>query len=387
VSDQPFDDNNEESSSWLNGPLLPPEDRIWRHPSEMAGQSHPGEGASTGGPAWGTAAFSAVGGALAVGLLWYAVGGGDGRLVTERVSLAPVHTVSPRVVEADEWGAAVTATARLGTASVLTGDEAVAGAVAYRDDGYLLTSARAVQGVDALVVVTADGVAHEARIVGTDSQTDVSVLHVENAIDPAVITEGEPLEAGDRLAIVDPAGASVESTVTDPTSHASTSSGDLLLGVVKLDTELGEVPPGSPVVDDTGAVVGIMTATDPDGAAAVVPIDIARQVAGELIDEGVATHSWLGVTARDLTAEEVESGFSPGALVTSLNPGGPADVGGVRTGDVIVKVGAKEIDSVPAMVTALRYHEPGDAISIVAVRDREPTSVVIVLGSLEGTAG
>ena len=346
-----------------------------------------GPGSRSGGHAWGTAAFSAVGGALAVGALWFAVGNGDGALVTERVSLAPVHTVSPRVVAAEEWGTAVTASARLGTASVFTGDEAVAGAVAYRDDGYLLTSARAVQGADPLVVVTADGVAHEARVVGTDSQTDVSVLHVDDTTDPAVVTEGDPLEAGDKLAIVDPAGSAVESTVTDPTSHASTSSGDIVLGVARLDTELGEVPPGSPVVDDTGAVVGITAATDPDAAAAIVPIDIARQVAGELIDDGVATHSWLGVTARDLTLEELETGTPSGALVTSLTPGGPADLGGMMSGDIIVKVGAKEIDSVPAMVTALRYHEPGDSISVTADRDGEPASIVIVLGTLEGTAG
>ena len=384
MTDDPLDDSSDESASSY-GPLLPPEDRIWRHPSEMSGQV-PASGAPvTVGHSWGTAAFSAMGGALAVGALWLAVGNDDSRIVTEWVSLAPIHTVSPRVVDADEWGSVVAETARSGTVSVLSAstDTTVAGAVAYRDDGYLLTSARAIDGATSLVVIDADGVAHEARLIGTDHRTDISVLHIERVFVAVVVSDDNPLEPGDKLAIVDPGGDAVESTVMDTTSQISTANGDTVLGVVRLDIELGEIPPGSPVVDETGAVVGVTTATDPADAAALVPIDIARQVAAELIDQGAVSHSWLGVTARDVDPDEIDSGLPAGALITSLISDGPAAIRGVMPGDVIVRVGSKPIDSVSAMVTALRYHEPGDDVTIVVDRDNGAISLSVVLGSLE----
>ena len=384
VTDDPLDDSSDEHASSY-GPLLPPEDRIWRHPSEMSGQVSAPSASISVGHSWGTAAFSAMGGALAVGALWLAVGNDDSRIVTEWVSLAPVHTASPRVVDADEWGSVVAETARSGTVSVLSAstDTTVAGAVAYRDDGYLLTSARAIGGATSLVVIDADGVAHEARMVGTDHRTDISVLHIERFIIAVVVSDDNPLEPGDRLAIVDPGGGAVESTVIDTASQISTANGDTVLGVVRLDIELGEIPPGSPVVDDTGAVVGVTTATDPADAAALVPIDIARQVAAELIDQGAVSHSWLGVTARDVDPDEIDSGLPPGALITSLISDGPAAISGVMPGDVIVQVGSKPIDSVSAMVTALRYHEPGDDVAILVDRDNGAISLNVVLGSLE----
>lgn len=384
VTDDPLDDSSDEHASSY-GPLLPPEDRIWRHPSEMADQVSAPSAFISAGRSWSTAAFSAMGGALAVAALWLAVGNDDSRIVTEWVSLAPIHTASPRVVDADEWGSVVAEAARSGTVSVLSAstDTTVAGAVAYRDDGYLLTSARAIDGATSLVVIDADGVAHEARLVGTDHRTDISVLHIERFIIAVVVSDHDPLEPGDKLAIVVPGGDAVESTVIDTTSQISTANGDTVLGVVRLDIELGEIPPGSPVVDDTGAVVGVTTATDPADAAALIPIDIARQVAAELIDQGAVSHSWLGVTARDVDPDEIDSGLPPGALITSLISDGPAAISGVMPGDVIVQVGSKPVDSVSAMVTALRYHEPGDDVVILVDGDNGPISLNVVLGTLE----
>ncbi len=167
----------------------------------------------------------------------------------------------------------------------------------------------------------------------------------------------------------------------------STTDGDTVLGVVRLDSELGDIPPGSPAVDDTGAVVGMTTATDPSTDAALVPIDIARQVAGELIDDGVASHSWLGVTARDVYGEEIDSGIPDGAFITSLTSEGPAATGGMMPGDVVVQVGLKRVDSVSAMVSALRYHEPGDDVSIRVDRDQEELTLSVVLGAADGNSG
>jgi putative serine protease PepD len=386
VTHDPLDEAGNELSASSFGPLLPPDDRIWRHPSELSVDS---SASATLTHAWGTAAFSAVGGALAVGALWFAVGNDGGRLVTERVSLTPVQSIAPQVVDTSDWGRVVTATARDGTVSVRSSstNAALAGGFAYRDDGYLLTSARAVNGTTSLIVVDSEGVTQDARLVGTDSLTDVSVLHVEDATGVVVVATGDPLEAGDVLAIVDPAGDAVASTVTDTTANVSTTDGDLVLGLVQLDAELGTIPAGGPVVDDTGAVVGMTTSTDPTAAAAMLPIDVARQVAGELIDQGEVSHAWLGVTARDVAADELGPGRPPGAMVTSLTSTGPAALSGASPGDVIVAVGSTPVDSVAAMVSALRHHQPGDTIDIVVDRGSVPVSLTVVLGALDGASG
>jgi S1-C subfamily serine protease len=386
VTYDPLDEAGNEVSSSSFGPLLPPDDRIWRHPSEMSADSTASAALTH---SWGTAAFSAVGGALAVGALWFAVGNDGSRLVTERVSLTPVQSIAPQVVDAGDWGRLVTATARDGTVSVRSSSTnvAVAGGFAYRDDGYLLTSARAVNGVTSLIVIDSDGVAHVARLVGTDTLTDVSVLHVDQATGVVVLATGDPLEAGDVLAIVDPAGDGVASTVTDTTANISTTDGDMVLGIVRLDAELGSIPAGSPVVNDTGAVVGMTTSTDPESDAAMLPIDIARQVAGELIEAGVVSHAWLGVTARDVMANELGPGRPPGAMVTSMTSSGPAAQGGVSPGDVIVAVGSTAVDSVAAMVSALRYHQPGDNIEIVVDRGSSTVWLTALLGAIDGTPG
>ena len=84
--------------------------------------------------------------------------------------------------------------------------------------------------------------------------------------------------AGDAVAVVDPLGDGIEHVVVDDAAVTTTIEGDWLIGVVALDGPLGETPPGSPVVDDTGAVVGVTAATASDAPAALVPIDIATDV-------------------------------------------------------------------------------------------------------------
>ena len=369
-------------------PPLPPADRIWRHPSELAFEEQLRQRRSS----WSIAAGAALSGAVAVGAVWLAVGSATGvRLATERVSLAPVESVQPLVVPADEWPAVVTAFAREGTAVVMAdgGETPVAAAVAYRDDGYLITSARAIAGYDSLVVVTPDGSVYEAEVVGVDLATDVSVLSIGSAITPVVIAEAAHFASGERIAIVDPEGDARESQVDSEAGSTETSSGDLLLGTFVLDTKLGDTPPGSPIVDETGAVTGITTATEPAADAAVIPIEVAREVAAQLVEDGWAEHAWLGITARDVMADEIETGSIKGAFVIGIDEDGPASIGGVEERDVIVALDGEAIGSLAMMVAALRNHRPGDKIVVDVQRwfAVDPSSKGSANGSDEEIAG
>ena len=158
--------------------------------------------------------------------------------------------------------------------------------------------------------------------------------------------------------------------MTATTGHASTTDGDTVLGVVTLDTGLGDIPPGSPRGrrERCSGRFGHL-ATAPDAAVALVPIDVARQIATEIIDDGTASHSWLGITGRDVSTAELESGLPAGVLVTYLTAGGPARLAGIEAGDVVVAVAHEPVDSVSAMVGALHHHEPGETVSVQVERD------------------
>ncbi|MFQ5557993.1 MAG: S1C family serine protease [Acidimicrobiales bacterium] len=386
MDDEPsgiFDDNPDPDR---HAPL-PPEDRIWRHPSELAidALTSPTRGQGSG---WGYAALGAASGALAVSAAWFAIGGTETvRLATERVALVPTETVAPLVVAADDWGRVVAHQARRGTVTVRLVDDTapIAGAVAYRDDGYLITSARALGSSDTVRLELGGGSRTDAEVVGVDRVTDIGVLRVDRDLAAAIVADSGALQAGDRLAIVDPDGGSVEVSVTDPSTIRATIDGDRVIGVTGLDSDLGTTPPGSPVVDHTGAVVGVSTATDPEATAALVPIDVARAVATDLIELGYAHHPWLGITARDL--ESLEARDRPaGALVTVLEPGGPAAAGGIEEGDVITEIAGQPIDSMASMVAEIRRHEPGETLVVLVDRDGARVGCVVVLGELNDGA-
>jgi putative serine protease PepD len=149
--------------------------------------------------------------------------------------------------------------------------------------------------------------------------------------------------------------------------------GQQLVGVVALDGELGSTPPGSPAVDETGAVVGLTTATA-DAAVAVVPIELASTVADELISSGSADHPRLGVSFTDDSAVA-------GALVAKVHDDGPAASGGVLPGDVVIELAGVEVDSMAKTIATLRTHRPGEVIEVIVHRDGIPVECHVKLGA------
>jgi putative serine protease PepD len=129
-----------------------------------------------------------------------------------------------------------------------------------------------------------------------------------------------------------------------------------------------------------GTVVGMIAATAPEAPAAVVPIDTVREVAEEIIAEGRASHPWIGLTVRDLEPDEREAG-RVGARVTEVSDDGPARVGGIAVGDVIVMIDTVPVDSSTAFVAALRTHEPGDTVEVVVRRGDDAVPCTVVLDS------
>ena len=157
-----------------------------------------------------------------------------------------------------------------------------------------------------------------------------------------------------------------------------------VIDAIQTDAAINPGNSGGPLVDSTGAVVGINTAIRSVGMGEggsiglgfAIPIDDARAIAEELIRTGVVTHAEIGINARSVT-----DGTTDGAQVQNVQQGGAAAAAGIVEGDVIVKVGDRTIAGADELVVAVREHNPGDTVPVELIREGRPLTVSVVLTS------
>ena len=377
--DDPDDDDRRPS-----GPPLPPDDRLWRHPSELAALApRPSRDAAEAGRSpWPVALLGVVAGAaLATSVI--AVTGTLSprvveRAVIEKVAVAPVVS-SPLLGDDEELADLVDRVAPAVVRIEATGvDEVVAASgVVFRDDGLVLTAAHPLQDASTVVVVLRDGRRLEARVVGLDELTDVAVVEVDADQLPVAVLGDAGVDLGDTvvaLGAVDGAPgqpALSAGMVTGLQRWVRLHGGLTLHGLVETDATVVGDQEGGPLVDASGTVVGITTAGgDSSAHGYAVPVGLAHRVALRLLERGEVTHAWLGVEAVDLDDDQRDAlGLGGGALVRAVVSDGPAAAAGVEAGDVITHVDGEPIASASALVVALRRCEPGDAIALRIHRD------------------
>jgi S1-C subfamily serine protease len=382
------------------GYSVPPplDDRLWRHPSELAVLDL-GPERRRRGPVW-RAFLAGVAGALvtlAVLALLGRLGGGGERAApavirqAARPAAAPVGRSASVVRIAEEVRPAI-AEVRVegGTSEAASGS-----AVLYRDDGHLLTNAHVVEGADRVEVSLADGSTHAARVVGSDEVTDIAVLRIPaapegepyptavlgTAVDLAV---GQPVVAiGSPLGLA--GGSSVTTGVVSAVGREVEAEGTALLDMVQTDAAISPGSSGGALLDGTGAVIGITTAVGvteagAEGLGFATPVDVARSVGEDIIARGRAVHVWLGIDGSDLDRRSAaELDVDGGARVEEVVAHSPAAVAGVAPADVIVGVEGQEVASMSALVLALRGRDPGDEVVLDVVRDGERREVAVAL--------
>ncbi len=372
---------------------LPPEDRIWRHPSELrrpapapAVQPLAGVRRSSG---WATSVVSGlVASVLTVGAIAATGALSEAPPVRETVvreTVAPALAASPG--SAASGGAVVRIAAEASPAIVridVRGDLDGSGSgVLFRDDGHVLTNAHVVDEADRIMAVLADGTALEAELVGVDELTDVAVVKVARAepFPTALLGSAADLAVGQpTVAIGSPLGLLGGSSVTTGVVSAlgrevNGQDGPPLLDMIQTDAAIAPGSSGGALLDMRGTVIGITTAiavsqVGAEGLGFAVPIDLAMRVASQLIDRGRAVHVWLGIEGRNLdVADAADAGLRGGAEVTDVRRGSPAADGGLEVGDVIVAIGDLPVPSMSGLVVALRERLPGDVVALRVVRD------------------
>jgi putative serine protease PepD len=392
----PFDDDADDAPSF--GSPLPPDDRLWRHPSELGWAERADADAAGGEGArsrrWGLIVVAAVAGsAITVGTLAATTGLAprvDERRVVERVPVRPTITETLAPGPGDDQG--VAAVAEAVTPAVVRlevsadGATSVGSGVVYRDDGHLITNAHVVVGADEVLVVLADGRQRRGSVVGSDPTTDIAVVAIEASGDgdqfpTAVLGSADDLHVGDpAVAIGSPLGLRGGPSVTVGVVSAlgrrvEAASGVTLHDMIQTDAPIAVGSSGGALSDGSGVVVGITSAVaidEPGGASLgfAIPIDLAHSVADDIVDTGAARHVWLGIEGGDLDLLSAETtGVETGAIVRRVLDDSPASASGLAAGDVIVSVDREPVDSMSRLIVLLREHDAGDAVWIEYVRD------------------
>ena len=266
------------------------------------------------------------------------------------------------------------------------GGEGTGSGVIYREDGYIITNNHVVEGVTDIQVTLASGEELAARLVGTagNAGVDIAVLKVDRSGLPAAnLGSVADLEVGDlAVALGSPFG--LLGTVTAGVISALHRNITVGVGVrfsdgIQTDAPINPGNSGGALANADGKVVGINTAIlggtgGNIGVGFAIPIDIAKRVADQIISTGRASLAFIGISGQNLPDER-------GALVQEAVSGGPAARAGIRSGDIIVELGGKQIRSMDELIAALIQRQVGETVTVVYVRSGDRHSVRVKLAA------
>jgi serine protease Do len=254
-----------------------------------------------------------------------------------------------------------------------------------RADGLLITNNHVVDGAEALKVTLADGQEFEAKVIGTDPQTDIALLQLKDAKNLSTVRLGssEKLAVGDWVvAIGAPLG--LEQTVTRGILSAK-GRGDLGLyengyvDFLQTDAAISPGNSGGPLFNLNGEVVGINSAVAARGndLGFAVPIDQAKRIVTKLYHHGKVERGWLGLIGR--TIKPAKATNERGALVEEVQSGGPADKAGIQAKDRIVSIGGQSVEDFGQLRQIVANFDPGQDVEIQVIRNEKKIQLKVHL--------
>jgi serine protease DegQ len=259
--------------------------------------------------------------------------------------------------------------------------------------GIILTNHHVIEGADEIEVAFADGRKRNAKLIGSDPETDIAVLKIDATDLPNPITLGkmESVQVGDVvLAIGNPFG--VGQTVT---SGIVSALGRNQLGIntfenfIQTDAAINPGNSGGALVDTKGNLIGINTAIYSRsggnmGIGFAIPINTAKQVMESILTNGSVTRGWIGVEPQNLSKELAESLNIPantiGVLISGVLDGGPAEKAGMKPGDVLLEVNGQKVGDVVALLNSIAQTNPGDEAKINLLRKGKQMALKVQVG-------
>ncbi|TKV56939.1 PDZ domain-containing protein [Nakamurella flava] len=288
--------------------------------------------------------------------------------------------------------------------------------VVLSSDGQILTNAHVVKSATDIEVRFNDGTTAPAELVGIDASDDIAVIKVSGVsnLTPAKLGDSGNLKVGqDVVAIGSPLGLSatvtsgIVSALNRPvqTQSADTQdqqqwpglqqqqqqpTQDTIINAVQTDAAINPGNSGGALVDMNGNVIGINSAiaslsasgsgeSGNIGVGFAIPINQAKRIAQELIDNGKATRAVFGASVGDATGSN--SSIPTGAKLGQITSGGGAEAAGLQAGDVVTKIGDVPVESAAALIAQVRSQAPGSTVAVTYERDGKSETANVTLGS------
>jgi serine protease Do len=246
--------------------------------------------------------------------------------------------------------------------------------------GIVLTNNHVVAGADQVKVLLSDDRSLDAKVEGTDPGTDVAVIRILKPpadLRPATLGDSDKLRVGDYvLAIGNPLGLGQTVTMGIVSAKNRALGGKIInyADFIQTDAAINQGNSGGPLFNFDGAVIGVNSAIlNPAMAMNVgfaIPINLANQIARQILKTGQVQRGYLGVRTQDLTAElarRVGIPFQPGALVNSVEPKSPAEQAGLRANDLIIEVAGRRVDG-QTLGRLVASRPPGETLKVTVLR-------------------
>jgi serine protease Do len=260
-------------------------------------------------------------------------------------------------------------------------------------DGYILTNAHVVDRAEKITVRLTDKREFKARVIGADKRTDVALLKIDATGLPKV-TLGNPdqVKVGEWvLAIGSPFGFDSSVTAGIVSAKGRSLPQENFVPFIQTDVAINPGNSGGPLFNMKGEVVGINSQIYSRsggymGLSFSIPIDVAMDVVSQLRSNGKVTRGRIGVSIQEVTRELADSFGLPkvgGALISSVEKGGPAEKAGVRPSDVILKFDGKAVNSSADLPRIVAATKPGNKVSVQLWRKGRTQDVSLVVGEIQ----
>ena len=283
---------------------------------------------------------------------------------------------------------------RFGTPNAPNGKQVITGQGSgffITADGYAVTNNHVVQNAENVTVTTDDGKTYDAKVIGTDTRTDLALIKIDGKAFPFVkLADASPRVGDWVLAVGNPFG--LGGTVT--AGIVSARGRDIGAGpyddFIQIDAPVNKGNSGGPTFDVDGNVIGVNTAIfSPSGGsvgiAFAIPAETVKSVVAQLRDKGSVTRGWIGVQIQPVTPDIADSmGLkkATGALVAEPQAGSPAAKAGIQSGDVITSVDGSDVHDARELARRIGTMAPGVTVKLGLIHQGEDKTVSLTLGTL-----
>lgn len=280
--------------------------------------------------------------------------------------------------------------------------EAKGSGVVISDKGYIATNNHVISGAQQIQVTLASGAVYSAKVVGTDTTTDLAVIKLDNPPSDLKVAEfadsdnlavGEAVMAiGNPLGYDDTATTGIVSALNRPVTVTDDDNNAIVTNAVQIDAAINPGNSGGPTFNAAGQVIGInssiaSTASSSGTAGSIgigfaIPSNLVKRVTNEIIDNGSVKHVVLGITIKSSSVEA--DGVTRGcAQVQAVTDGGPASKAGVKAGDSIVAFNGKAVNNNYSLLGYVRASAMGDKVKLTVVRGGNTMDLEVTLDQEE----